>query len=356
MKDIPESKYQIAVLQWYQGDDLACVISDELSNLGYSPVIFTPQTPVPEGKDIVFTYAPFGKFMPIVNHLANLPERTRPLLVHWNTEGMPDLRIPWQITRAVAAGRSGIERLFQPFRNRRIQPLAKISSLTKLDFSMMRFRFIGDYYAAYSQGILNVFSDSSAIYAGIHTKRGLPTVYAPWGSMPRWYADLGIERDIDVLWMGIRGSRRRSKLLDRVRAELKEHGVEIYVADNVENPFIFGDERTEYLNRAKITLNITRTWYDDNFSRFSLAGPNRSLVVSETMLPHCPAYQPGVHYVEAKPDDLAQTVLLYLQNPEKREQIVEQAYRLSTGELTFKNSIKRIMDAVDEFITSKPDR
>jgi hypothetical protein len=174
--------------------------------------------------------------------------------------------------------------------------------------------------------------------------------------MPRWYADLGLERDIDVLWMGIRGSKRRSQLLDRVRYELKMHGVEMYVADNEENPFIFGDERTEYLNRAKITLNITRTWYDDNFSRFSLAAPNRSLVVSEKMLPHCPSYQPGVHYVEAKPDDLAQSILFYLQNPTERERIVEAAYHLTTEELTFNNSIKHIMDAVDQIMASKPER
>jgi hypothetical protein len=174
--------------------------------------------------------------------------------------------------------------------------------------------------------------------------------------MPRWYADLGLERDIDVLWMGIRGSKRRSQLLDRVRYELKMHGVEMYVADNEENPFIFGDERTEYLNRAKITLNITRTWYDDNFSRFSLAAPNRSLVVSEKMLPHCPSYQLGVHYVEAKPDDLAQSILFYLQNPTERERIVEAAYHLTTEELTFNNSIKCIMDAVDQIIVSRPKR
>jgi hypothetical protein len=356
MKSHPNKQYHIAVLQWYPEDDLANVVSDELLRLGNSPVIFSPREPVPEGVDLVFTYAPFGKFMPIVNHLADLPENTRPLLVHWNTEGTPDLRIPWRLVRAVGAGRSGIERLIQPTGNGHFQPLSKISSLTKIDFSMMRFRFIGDYYAAYSQGILSVFSDSSAVYADIHTKHGLPTVYAPWGSTPRWYADLGIERDIDVLWMGKRGTRRRSQLLDRVRAELKTYGIDIHVADNEENPFIFGDERTEYLNRAKITLNITRTWYDDNFSRFSLAAPNRSLVVSEKMLPHCPSYQPGVHFVEAEPENLAQAVLYYLQNPDEREQIVAEAYRLTTEVVTFNHSVKHIMDAVDKIFASRPDR
>lgn len=77
---------------------------------------------------------------------------------------------------------------------------------------------------------------------------------APWGATPRWYADLGLERDIDVLWMGKRGSKRRSNLLDQVRKELDTVGVSIYVADNEENPFIHGDDRIRFLNRAKLPL------------------------------------------------------------------------------------------------------
>jgi hypothetical protein len=119
------------------------------------------------------------------------------------------------------------------------------------------------------------------------------------------------------------------------------------MADNVENPFIFRRERTVFLNRAKITLNITRTWYDDNFSRFALAIPNRSLIISEQMLPHCPAYKPGVHYVAVAPEELAQAILYYLEHPAERERIVESAYRLTTSSLTFKNSINAIMQEAE---------
>jgi hypothetical protein len=161
-----------------------------------------------------------------------------------------------------------------------------------------------------------------------------------------------LERDIDVLWMGTRGTKRRSKLLDRVRSELEANGVRMYLADGKENPFIFGDERIHYLNRSKITLNITRTWYDDNFSRIALAAPNRSLIVSEPVLPHCPSFIAGTHYVAAPVDSLAETTLYYLQHEEERVSIVESAYQLVMTKLLFRESIKSIMDAANQVYQS----
>jgi hypothetical protein len=150
-----------------------------------------------------------------------------------------------------------------------------------------------------------------------------------------------------VLWMGNRQGERRSRLIDQVREGLTKHGVTMYVADGQENPFIFREERSLLLNRAKISLNITRTWYDDNFSRFALVAPNRSLIVSEHLLPHCPTYEPGVHYVATEPENLAKTIVYYLRRPELRTEIVERAYRLATTQLTFSNSIKKLLMAVE---------
>ena len=141
-------------------------------------------------------------------------------------------------------------------------------------------------------------------------------------------------------------------ILDRVRRELEANGVRMHVADGKENPFIFGDERIYYLNRSKVTLNITRTWYDDNFSRMALAAPNRSLVVSETILPHCSSLLAGTHYVAAPVETLAETILYYLDHEEERLRIVDNAYHLVTTKLVFRESIKSIMDAVSQVYKS----
>jgi hypothetical protein len=214
---------------------------------------------------------------------------------------------------------------------------------------MHRFRYIGDYEAAFRDGLLHVLGDSSQIYGRIFARRGIPTIYVPWGSTPLVYADLNLERDIDVLWMGKRGTRRRGHRLDQIRRQLKSHGVEIYMADNEENPFIHDETRTRFLNRAKITLNIARTWYDDNFSRFAYAVPNRSLVVSEPLLPHCPEFQAGTHYVSAPIDRLAECILYYLTHDNERQRIVGNGYRLVTTELAFRHSIARLMDGVTKY-------
>src|SRR5260221_5382073 len=146
--------------------------------------------------------------------------------------------------------------------------------------------------------------------------------------------------------MGARATRRRGALLDRGRQDLRRRRIGMYVADNEEHPFIFADERTRMLNRAKITLNVTRTWYDDNFTRFPIVMPNRSLVVSEPMLSHCPDYVVGKHYVAAPVEELAETIVHYLSHPDERQRIVDNAYHLVSKELTLRNCVARIMAAM----------
>ncbi|HXK59010.1 MAG TPA: hypothetical protein PLP42_03865, partial [Acidobacteriota bacterium] len=276
--------YRVAVIEWNPGDGITRMIRHELEALGHEVTTFGKEDPVPAGQDVVFTFGPYGKVIPLWEKSRRV--KGNPATIHWNTEGIPDLRIPAVLVRQLAALRSLVGRVADS-ENRLFRLTLGSPRLPKLDHRMARFRYVGDYYYAYRKGLLDLLADSSMIYADIHRKAGIPVLYLPWGGSLVSSKDLGMERDIDVLWMGKRGSGRRSRLLDRVRAELKALGVEIYVADGEENPFIFGETRTEYLNRAKVTLNLTRTWYDDNFSRFSMAAPNRSLIVSEPVLPHC---------------------------------------------------------------------
>jgi len=339
--------YRIAVVEWIPEEDgLADVICDELNALGYSACIVHHDSAISEDIDIVLTFGPYGDYLHTIQHISSKPYDISPIFAHWNTEGMPDPRLPWSVVNAGGAWRSWIGRFGQRH-NGFIGSLAR-KVTAPWENRILRFRYVGDYHYAFQNDLLHVFSDSSAIYADWHRQHGLPTVVAPWGSTRRWYADLDLERDIDVLWIGQRGSKRRSRLLDSVRQELRQKGVDVHVIDNEENPFVYGKERTRIFNRAKITLNLTRTWFDDNFSRFAMALPNRSLIVSEPMLPHCPQYEEGVHFISAPIQELPEVILYYLNNEAERLHIVENAYRLSTKKLTLRNSIAAIMDAVVE--------
>ena len=342
----------VAIPHGNEIDGITEVIADELNALGYQPVHFQIGSLIPEKAEVVFSFGPYGKFLTIPRQLAKMPPEKKPIFVHWNTEGIPDLRIPWKIMSSIAGWRSWLGR-FRDSRNgsTTVPGTEKLFSL--LESRMLRFRYLGDYYYAHRRGWLDIFADTSEIYAEIHRRHGLPTIVAPWGATPQWHKDLGLERDIDVLWMGTRGTRRRSLILDRVRGELEANGVRMHIADGEENPFIFGDERIYYLNRSKITLNITRTWYDDNFSRIALAAPNRSLIVSEKILPHCRSFIAGTHYVAVPVETLSETILYYLDHQEERLRIVDDAYHLVTTKLVFRESIKSIMDAVNQLYQLK---
>ena len=347
---VRRDRYRVAVPEWVEEDGIARMIGFELEQIGYTPVLFFFDSNIPEDVDFLLTFGPYNRILPIWQNNARIEPGRRPVVIHWNTEGMPDLRIPPGVVRALGAMRSKIGRMgysgsaFDHF-------LYSIRPVSNIDHSFKRYRYHGDYEYASRKGWLHVLSDTSHVYSQLRSKIGIPTVYAPWGASQRWYEDLGLERDLDVLWMGTRGSQRRSRILDRVFRELKLKGRNVYIADNEEKPFIFGKERIRHLNRAKITLNITRTWYDDNFSRFTLACSNRSLVVSEPVLPHCTEFKKDVHYVSAKIEDLADTIVYYLEHEEERRQIVDNAYALMMAELKFEKSLRKMFTAAQQHLT-----
>lgn len=326
-RDLPS--YDVALLKWEDvPGDYECGIRHELEQLGHRVTYFRYDEPVPGGVDVVFSFAAFRRFLQVPRQLSRMPAERRPTFVHWNTEGLVNLHVPYRLASALCAVRSGMGRISDSFERMR---------------GAMRF---GDYRYAARRGWLDVFADISSIYARRFTEHGIPTIYAPFGASPLWHADLELRRDVDVLWMGMRGTRRRSRILARLEEDLDRRGVRFHVADGVRNPFVFGRARTELLNRAKITVNVLRTWWSENSLRLAMAAPNRSLVISEELLPHVPAYVPGVHYVATPVEKLADTIVRYLGQEPERLRIVDAAQRLVTTELTFAKSIARIMDAV----------
>ena len=343
-----ERHYSIALVEWEEGGNgIGEAIYHELIGLGHYPTYFRLSSTIPNDTNVVFLYGPFGKYLSVLQQLENVPTECRPTVVFWNTEGLPDPRIPWPITNIVGLGRSRIGLLSESDK-KWLRTLAYKSPLSLLEASLTRFRYLGDFFYAKKKGWIDVFADISAVYAKFFNEHDLPTVVAPFGSFSGWYADLDLKRDIDVLWMGKRATKRRGHMLNQLREGLSAHGVKIHMVDDVENPFVFDEERTQLLNRTKITLNLLRTWYDENSLRICMAAPNRSLVVSEPLLTHVPHYKAGVHYVSAPMDKLVETILYYLEHQDERLQIVENAYQLLTTTLTMSNSIKTIMGAVDK--------
>lgn len=343
---MPLTRATVAVVTWGKHDALALAIGNELKRAGYTPQYFPAAEPPPLDASIVFSFAPYGRWNQIPYALSQRERSARPLLIHWNTENPPDLRIPWGIMGSVGAARAWLDRLHEADAPRR--NWLQAPPLRWLDSRMAKFRYVGEVHYAARKGWLNHYVESSEIYAALHAQHGLPTQMVRWGTVPEWCADLQLERDIDVLWFGIRRTTRRSRLLDQVRAELKARGIDMYVADGTERPLLHGTPRTEILNRAKVTLNLLPTWYDHAFPyRFHVAAGNRSLVITEPTLKHSSIYQAGEHYVSASIETLAETISYYIKNQREREAITENAYQLVMTRMTMGDSVRAILKAVE---------
>lgn len=334
-------QYRVALVKWGIHDGIATSIGKELIHLGHEPIYFLSDDPIPRNVDVVLCFGPYGRFVQIPQQLEGVPHQIRPVFVQWATQNPPDLRIPWAISYTIGAVRSWLGR-------------NSYTSRGWLDLKMHKFRYLGDDVIAYQRGWIDLLCWTSKVYTAFYSQHGIPAKWVPYGTYRDCYASRNLHRDIDVLWFGKRRTRRRSRLLDFIREELALHGIQMYVADDQENPFIYGERRIELLNRAKITLNLLPTWYDQAFgARFHLAAPNRSLVISEPVLPHCPQYEAGKHYVSAPVDQIADTIRDYLAHEYERSRIVEDAYELATQIMPLEASIRMIFDQVDKVVQAK---
>ena len=340
----------IAVVKWTKTDGIAFVIFEQLRSLGYQPVYFDHDSSIPDDVDFIFSFGPYGRLFPILNRLSAIHKSKRPIFFHWNYESLPNPNLLWLLLKHISSFRSWFDRLFKPD-HILLYNLVADRFLKHINSRMIRYRYLGEYQYFYREGLIDFLVDISRIFANFHSSHGLDCRYIPWGTPIQWYDCLSLKRDIDVLWMGKRRTRRRSMLLDKIKTELEKNGVNFYIADNVENPFIYGDERTQLLNRSKITLNLLPTWYDPAFIfRFHMAAGNRSMIVSEPILPHCPSYKSGEYYVEAPVNKLVDTIQYYLNNINECSRITENAFQLATTRLTLRKSVQSVMIEAEKYL------
>ena len=356
--DLPQEKriYRVAVAQWAEPDGVAQDICEALKDLGHTAIPFLYSDRIPSDCDVVLTFAPWGRFLPLARSVGSIPLASRPTLLHWNLENPPDIGIPWPVLKSMAVFRSWVGSLHEAD-NSTARALVQRGPLRVIDARMIKYRYLGDYYQAFRMGWLTSLAETSQMFAEFYTRHGMPTFYVPWGTAPSSYKTLDLDRDIDVLWMGKRRTKQRSMNIDRVRRELASQGVTMHVVDGVENPLVYGASRTELISRSKISLNVMQVWYDNSFHmRFHMAAGNRSVVVSEHLPPHYPEYTPGVHYVSTEPKTLSDTIVYYLEHEDERSQIAENAFHLVTTQMTFRASVSKLMDLARKVREGDHDR
>ncbi len=104
---VSETSYKVALLKWDDSPgDIESAINYELTNLGHRTVYFKFDEAIPSGVDVVFSFAPYREFLQIPRQLDGVPRKERPTFVHWNTEGLVNLSIPYRVGMAIGAFRS----------------------------------------------------------------------------------------------------------------------------------------------------------------------------------------------------------------------------------------------------------
>lgn len=170
-------------------------------------------------------------------------------------------------------------------------------------------------------------------------EHGVPSIVAQHGSAPEFGEHLGLERDIDVLFLGGLNGRRR-----RLLRTLHRGGIDVLRAGSWTDPATWGASRTRLLNRVKIELNLSRIPGSFPGQRLVIGLMNGTLPISEPLVDPSP-YVAGEHFVEAPVEDFPEVVRHYLDHPDERERIIA-AGRALLRTLTLESQVDRVLDQI----------
>ncbi|MCP4262254.1 MAG: hypothetical protein GY774_32845 [Planctomycetes bacterium] len=260
--------------------------------------------------DFVLGYGPHtweGSLLPTARQLESYPTDKRPFFYWWFTEATVRPNIPIQFIRILSKlhAKGNLHMLQSPAAREKLWAKKLDQLFLRRHF---RLRVIGELYEFYSRGLLGGLAVTATSRVAYLRRHGFQPIGVPIGYHPLLHGrDLDLQRDIDVGFLGRMNSKRRLRLLEKVRKDLESRGIKIVVPTKE----LDGDQRTKFLNRTKIILNIFQ--HPNGFAglRFLFCAANKTLLVSEPVLDQQP-FVPGRHIVTAPVEKLAQTIELYL--------------------------------------------
>ena len=253
--------------------------------------------------------------------LVALSSAKRPFVIAWHTEPLP-------LPRA-----SGIR---PPLPN--LRELAKIITrdqrATDVRTNARRLRQMK------REGIPDLLIVSTASRQIFLAEHGIESHFVPIGYNPTFGRDLGLERDIDALFVGVMTDPRHR----RAARSLRKRGIAL-VAEGAWTGAggLWGDRRLETINRARTFLGFQRNPGELSGMRMILGMACGALVISEPIVSPEP-YIPGIHYVSVALGDMPDAIRYYLDNDAERTRIAGAGHRFVTTHLTTERSVKQILD------------
>jgi hypothetical protein len=179
-------------------------------------------------------------------------------------------------------------------------------------------------------------------------EKGITSHFVPFGYDPSYGRDLQLARDIDVLFLGTSDDARHRQAV----RYLKGKGVNLLAKGSWTDPWLWGDERTKLINRAKIFLGLQRRPGELSGIRMLLGMANKALVIAEPIYNPGP-YVPGKHYIEATLERMPEVIDHYLRDDYERARVTDEAYRFATEELTMDRSVARMAELMEDQLAAR---
>ena len=299
---------------------------ESLARCGCDVTLLSEDTPagIPPAGAWLVIFGNAAWYPKIRRWLMATPRHRRPYVLLWHSEPLPPAR---------AAG------LPLPWLN--LREAAKI---------VLRDARATDVYTNYftlrslhRAGIPDVLVLSSRGRQEFLAERGIPGHFAPLGCDSSMGRDLGISRDIDVLFLGILDVPRRNRLLQ----SLRNQNINLTTAGSWTDPAFWGDNRTVLLNRAKILVNMARTPAEFSGYRLSLGMANKALVVSEPIYRPEP-FVPGKHFMMVPTAEMAACIRHFLNAEDERRAMTETAWRFVHDEASLQRSTELMLGLMED--------
>ncbi|MGE0139063.1 MAG: glycosyltransferase [Ilumatobacteraceae bacterium] len=226
------------------------------------------------------------------------------------------------------------------------------------------FRFASD---ACARGLLTL--DISTQGQVALSSMGVTTWHLQLGGVPSMEVGAAEDRSIDVLFVGSLDDRR-GEALARLAPRLHRRTTELrlFRFDRPATPgtpgLLFGAEKYRLLSSAKLLLNVHRARPPQRSSRQQQTAPyfewarmveamaNGCVVLTEPSEGTSPL-RPGVHFVEADLDAMADAIDQLLVAQEEREAIAAAARAEIEGPLALRRSLGPILDRIEHEVVPR---
>jgi hypothetical protein len=340
-------KTVVASLVWHLPSELHELQADVVQRLGYQHRFFLFDEPIPSDAKIVLVQGPYGTLLPLTRQLVGCPPECRPVLAYWFQQSL-DMRPPEWIRKPLAMIFSDLQRYYREAGrggHRLGRTATKLVDTTRGG----RLRFLGDILWLYHHNLLDVLALSSTVYAKYLAQCGITSILVPRGYHPDYGQILGLKRDIAVVWMGKTRNRRRKRAVYWLREQLEKHGQVMHIYDGEERDFIFGEKRTQILNRAWFVLNVLPdpTW--EVSIRYYVSAANGAVVLTEPGENEYP-FVPGKHLVECPIEKMPDTVTYYLEHEGEWRSISDAMSSLMKRDLTLEQSMASILTRAERVL------